>query len=90
MSDFRKKISPQLGLEPTKMSQDLRKSVSILPERDRKIISFGCDFNNNFGLNLESQFQNANLIKNPKWYLIVQFHLGKPTRSPETQVKNPA
>ena len=27
ISDFRKKISPQLGLEPTKMRQDLEKSV---------------------------------------------------------------
>ena len=29
ISDFRKKISPQVGLEPTKMRQDLKKSVSL-------------------------------------------------------------
>ena len=44
ISDFRKKISPQVGLEPTKMRQDLKKSVSILPEGEEKILSFGCDF----------------------------------------------
>ena len=27
--EFRKKISPQLGLEPTKMRQDLKKSMKI-------------------------------------------------------------
>ena len=33
-----------MGLEPTKMRQDLKKSVSILLEREEKIISFGSDF----------------------------------------------
>ena len=27
ITDFRKKISPRLGLEPTKMRQDLKKSM---------------------------------------------------------------
>ena len=40
ISDFIKKISPQVGLEPTKMRHDLKKSVSILPEGEEKIISF--------------------------------------------------
>ena len=44
MSDFIKKISPRLGLEPTKMRQDLRKSVSILLEREENVLSFGCYF----------------------------------------------
>ena len=44
ISDFRKKISPQVGLEPTKMRQDLKKSVSVLPEGDEKILSFRWDF----------------------------------------------
>ena len=44
MSDFIKKISPQVGLEPTKMRQDLKKSVSFLLEGEEKIISFGYDF----------------------------------------------
>ena len=44
ISDFIKKISPQVGLEPTKMRHDLKKSVSILPEGDVKIISFISDF----------------------------------------------
>ena len=39
---------------------------------------------------MKNQLQTINLIKNPKGYLIVQFHLGKPTRSPETQVKKPS
>ena len=42
--DFRKKKSPQVGLEPTKMRQDLKKSVYILPAHAEKIILFGCDF----------------------------------------------
>ena len=29
ISDFRKKISPQLGLEPTKVRQDLKKSMAM-------------------------------------------------------------
>ena len=29
ISDFRKKVSPQLGLEPTNMRQSLKKSVSL-------------------------------------------------------------
>ena len=29
ISDFRKKVSPQLGLEPTNMRQNLKKSVSL-------------------------------------------------------------
>ena len=45
MSDFIKKISPRLGLEPTKMRQDLRKSVSIKPECQENVLSFGCYFN---------------------------------------------
>ena len=44
ISDFIKKISPQVGLEPTKMRQDLKKSVSFLPEGEEKILSFRCDF----------------------------------------------
>ena len=44
ISDFIKKISPQVGLEPTKMRHDLKKSVSILPEGEEKIISFISDF----------------------------------------------
>ena len=44
ISDFRKKISPQVGLEPTKMRQDLKKSVSVLPEGEEKILSFRWDF----------------------------------------------
>ena len=39
-----KKKSPQVGLEPTKMRHDLKKSVSILPEGEEKIISFISDF----------------------------------------------
>ena len=46
ISDFRKKISPRLGLEPTKMRQDLRKSVSIKPECQENVFSFGCYFSN--------------------------------------------
>ena len=42
--DFRKKIPPQVGLEPTKMRQDLKKSVSVLPEGEEKILSFRWDF----------------------------------------------
>ena len=50
MSDFIKKISPRLGLEPTKMRQDLRKSVSILLEREENVLSFGCYFSRrNYG-----------------------------------------
>ena len=41
--DFKKK-SPQVGLEPTKMRQDLKKSVSNLIEREENVLSFGCDF----------------------------------------------
>ena len=44
ISDFRKKISPLLGLEPTKMRQDLKKSVSNLIERVENVLSFGSDF----------------------------------------------
>ena len=33
-----------MGLKPTKMRQDLKKSVSLLPEGEEKILSFGCDF----------------------------------------------
>ena len=40
----KKKISPQLGLKPTKMRQDLKKSVSILIEREENVLSFGSDF----------------------------------------------
>ena len=29
ISDFRKKKSPQVGLEPTKMRQDLKKSMAM-------------------------------------------------------------
>ena len=28
-SDFRRKISPQVGLEPTKVRQDLKKSMAM-------------------------------------------------------------
>ena len=44
-SDFRKKISPQVGLEPTKMRHDLKKSVSNLIECNENVLSFGYDFN---------------------------------------------
>ena len=44
ISDFIKKISPQVGLEPTKMRHDLKKSVSVLPEGEEKILSFISDF----------------------------------------------
>ena len=44
MSDFIKKISPQVGLEPMKMRQDLKKSVSNLIEREENVLSFGCNF----------------------------------------------
>ena len=42
--DFRKKISPQVGLEPTKMRQYLKKSVSNLIEGEENVLSFGYDF----------------------------------------------
>ena len=45
ISDFRKKISPQVGLEPTKMRQYLKKSVSNLIEGEENVLSFGYDFN---------------------------------------------
>ena len=43
-SDFRKEISPQVGLEPTKMRHDLKKSVSNLIECNENVLSFGYDF----------------------------------------------
>ena len=33
-----------MGLEPTKMRHDLKKSVSVLPEGEEKILSFISDF----------------------------------------------
>ena len=45
ISDFRKKKSPQVGLEPTKMRQDLKKSVSNMIECEENVLSFGSDFN---------------------------------------------
>ena len=48
ISDFRKKISPQVGLEPTKMRQYLKKSVSNLIECEENVLSFGYDFSNYF------------------------------------------
>ena len=47
ISDFRKKISPQVGLEPTKMRQYLKKSVSNLIEGEENVLSFGYDFSMN-------------------------------------------
>ena len=44
ISDFRKKVSPQLGLEPTNMRQNLKKSVSNMIECDVNVLSFGSDF----------------------------------------------
>ena len=44
ISDFRKKISPWVGLEPTKMRQDLKKSVSNMIECEENVLSFGSDF----------------------------------------------
>ena len=41
---FHKKISPQLGLEPTKMRQYLKKSVSNMIEREENVLSFGSHF----------------------------------------------
>ena len=43
ISDFRKKISPQLGLEPTNMRQNLKKSVSNMIECDVNVLSFASD-----------------------------------------------
>ena len=45
--DFKKKKSPQVGLEPTKMRQDLKKSVSNLIEGEENVLSFGYDFSGN-------------------------------------------
>ena len=47
ISDFRKKVSPQLGLEPTNMRQNLKKSVSNMIECDVNVLSFGSDFSIN-------------------------------------------
>ena len=66
LKNFRKKISPQVGLEPTKMRQDLKKSVSILPEGEEKILSFGYDFSENFGLHYYLPPQISRLCCTPE------------------------
>ena len=48
ISDFRKKIFPRLGLEPMKMRQDLKKSVSNMIECEENVLSFGSDFSDRF------------------------------------------
>ena len=45
-----------MGLEPTKMRQDLKKSVSFLLEGEEKIISFGYDFS--MWRDFHTQWQN--------------------------------
>ena len=57
ISDFRKKVSPQLGLEPTNMRQNLKKSVSNMIECDVNVLSFGSDF--------------SHCLKNPEIWLVL-------------------
>ena len=68
ISDFIKKISPQVGLEPTKMRHDLKKSVSVLPEGEEKILSFISDFR---ARSLFFQLAQAALL--PKLYCKIRY-----------------
>ena len=58
-SDFRKEISPQVGLEPTKMRHDLKKSVSNLIECNENVLSFGYDFS--------YQMKTIIILRDTKW-----------------------